>query len=113
MGTAFQIVDDLTDFEFDLARGSHNLLVAQITHGGSAEERRRLQALGRTASGDGDVVAEQFPDSARAVIERGEAEAREALEELQALGFWLPPDLSHQLVRAIVGLDGVERMRAL
>jgi hypothetical protein len=110
LGTAFQIVDDLTDFEFDVARGSHNLLVSQITHCGSAEEQRRLKTIGEAA---GDVVAEWFPDSGRAVIERGETEARGALEELQSLGFWFPPALGDQLVRAIVGLDGVERMRAL
>jgi len=113
LGTAFQIVDDLTDFEFDLTRGSHNLLVSQITHCGSAEEQRRLRALGGRPPGAGDVVAEMFPDSGRGVIERGGKEAREALEELQSLGFWFPPELSGQLLRAIVGLDGVERMRAL
>jgi hypothetical protein len=113
LGTAFQIVDDLTDFEFDLARGSHNLLVSQITHAGSAAEQRHLRALGEAASATGDVVAELFADSGRAVIERGEVEARGALEALQALGFWFPPALSDQLVRAIVGLDGVDRMRVL
>lgn len=113
LGTAFQIVDDLTDFEFDLARGSHNLLVSQITHRGSSEEQRALRALGTVTSGAGDVVTEKFADSARAVVERGEYEAKSALEELHALGFWFPPELSHELVRAIVGLDGVQRMRAL
>lgn len=113
LGTAFQIVDDLTDFEFDMTRGSHNLLVSQITHGGSVEERRRLMSLGESRGGSGDVVAELFHDSGRAVIERGQVEARAALHELQSLGFWFPPALSDQLVRAIVGLDGVERMRAL
>jgi len=113
LGTAFQIVDDLTDFEFDLTRGSHNLLVSQITHRGSAEERKHLAALGRTAVGAGDVVTERFAESARAVVERGEAEAKHALEELTLLGFWFPAELSHELVKAIVGLDGVDRMRSL
>ena len=113
LGTAFQIVDDLTDFEFDLDRGSHNLLVAQITHRGSAEERKRLAALREISSGASDVVTEMFADSARAVVERGEDEARKALEELRLLGFWFPTELSHELVRAIVGLDGVDRMRTL
>jgi hypothetical protein len=113
LGTAFQIVDDLTDFEFDMAHGSHNLLVSQITHGGSAEEQARLKALGEVTARTSDVVTELFADSGRAVIERGEEQAREALEELRSLGFWFPPELGGQLVRAIVGLDGVERMRAL
>jgi hypothetical protein len=113
LGTAFQIVDDLTDFEFDLNRGSHNLLVSQITHRGSSEERTHLKTLGRVAAGASDVVTAMFADSARAVVERGEDEARKALEQLKSLGFWFPTELSHELVRAIVGLDGVERMRTL
>lgn len=113
LGTAFQIVDDLTDFEFDLARGSHNLLVSQITHRGSSEERARLRGLGPVAEGASDIVTEMFSDSAKAVVERGENEAKTALRELQSVGFWFPTELSHELVRAIVGLDGVERMRTL
>jgi hypothetical protein len=113
LGTAFQIVDDLTDFEFDLSRGSHNLLVSQITHRGSADERTRLEALGEVTPGAADVVTELFAESARAVVERGEDEAKRALEELRSLGFWFPTELSHELVRAIVGLDGVDRMRTL
>jgi len=113
LGTAFQIVDDLTDFEFDFNRGSHNLLVSQITHRGSAEERKRLTTLGDAVAGGGDVVTELFAQSARAVVERGEDEAKSALGELRSLGFWFPTELSHELVRAIVGLDGVDRMRTL
>ena len=113
LGTAFQIVDDLTDFEFDLNHERHNLLVSQITHRGSSEERARVLALGEATAGASDVVTEMFAESARAVVERGEDEARRALEELRSLGFWFPTELSHELVRAIVGLDGVERMRSL
>ena len=113
LGTAFQIVDDLTDFEWDLTRGRHNLLVAQITHCGSPEERDHLRSVEDSGPGTVDVVTAYFADSARAVIERGEKEARAALEGLHALGFWLPPRLGDQLVRAIVGLEGVARMRAL
>jgi hypothetical protein len=113
LGTAFQIVDDLTDFEGDLARGSHNLLVAQITHGGSPEERAKLNSLRHQGSTDSDAVIEHFSVSARTVIGRAESEARQSLDELFALGYWFPPSLSEVLVRAIVGLDGVERMRAL
>ena len=45
LGTAFQIVDDLTDFEVDLGRRSHNLLVSQIHHYGSKQERGALTSL--------------------------------------------------------------------
>jgi hypothetical protein len=113
LGTAFQIVDDVTDFEVDLVNGSNNLLISQITHHGSAEEQMSLKALRNGTSGHSDVVSGLFADSGRAVIEMGEEHARESLEELQALGFWFRPELSGHLVRAIVGQDGVERMRAL
>jgi hypothetical protein len=113
LGTAFQIVDDLTDFEFDLARGRHNLLVAQITHCGTPPEQSRLKALPQGAGATGDLVSGLFGDSARAVVLRGEREARAGLDELQSLGFWFPPHLGDQLLRAIVGADGVERMRVL
>jgi hypothetical protein len=113
LGTAFQIVDDLTDFEFDLTHGRHNLLISQIAHRGSAEEQSRLQAMRHGRAGDGDPVVEMFSDSGRAVVALGEHEARIALQELHALGFWFPPELSHELVTAIVGSEGVERMRTL
>lgn len=113
LGTAFQIVDDLTDFEFDLDRSTHNILVAQITHHGTSDEIAKLSALRAGQRTTGDVVTEFFSQSGRLVVEMGEREARQALDELHALGFWFPPSLSNQLVRAIVGLDGVERMRAL
>jgi hypothetical protein len=113
LGTAFQIVDDLTDFETDVARGTHNLLVAQITHDGSTDERTKLAALRHHADVDSDIVVEHFADSGRKVVARAELEARQSLEELQSLGYWFPPALSDLLVRAIVGLEGVERIRAL
>jgi hypothetical protein len=113
LGTAFQIVDDLTDFELDLARGSHNLLVSQVTHHGSRDERMRLSDFGTTTTAHGDPVVELFANSASAVLARGKREAKEALYELQEIGFWLSPDVSDHFVRAIVGLDGVERVRLL
>jgi len=113
LGTAFQIVDDLTDFEVDLERGTHNILVGQITHAGTAEERARLAELRKTRAFTGDVVAEDFAVSGRLVVEIGEREAHESLVELQRIGFWFPPSLSESLVKAIVGLEGMERMKAL
>ena len=113
LGTAFQIVDDLTDFEFDLVRGSHNLLSAEIHHNGSPDQ---IEALGRCRS-EGRVppgsVEETFLRPAQAVLERGRTEARRSLTDLRDLGFWFPPELSNDLVHAIVGLDGVVRMKAL
>ncbi len=113
LGTAFQIVDDLTDFEFDLGRRSHNLLVSQIHHHGRPEEREALRGLwDGTPVGEGMVEA-TFRRSARAVLERAYAEADAAFRTLRKLGFWFPVDLAPEVVRAIVGLDGVARMDAI
>jgi len=114
LGTAFQIVDDLTDFEFDLGRRSHNLLVSQIHHCGSQEERATLdRLLGDGAGPSGDLVEQHFKESARAVLERAYAETRASFTGLASLGFWLQPELAEDVVHAIVGLDGTRRMEAL
>ena len=114
LGTAFQIVDDLTDFEFDLERKSHNLLVSQIHHHGSAEEKGALMGLWERGEGvEPGMVEGLFRSSARAVLERAYTEAEASLERLAELGFWFPRALAPQVVQAIVGLDGVARMEAI
>ncbi|NJD18851.1 MAG: class 1 isoprenoid biosynthesis enzyme [Gemmatimonadetes bacterium] len=113
LGTAFQIVDDLTDFEFDLGRRSHNLLASQVFHHGSEAEKA---ALARFRDGEPvapGVVESLFRGSARAVLERAYGEARASFRALAELGHWLDPALSDEVVHAIVGLDGVARMEAL
>ena len=113
LGTAFQMVDDLTDFEFDLVRGRQNLLVAQICHHGSPDERAALAHIRQSRTAPPGVGETWFRDSARNVLDRAIVEARGSLDELQALGFWFSPALAEQLVRAIVGLEGMTRMKAL
>jgi hypothetical protein len=117
LGTAFQIVDDLTDFEFDLGRRSHNLLVAQIEHVGSRDERTELERARADAATSGGVtpgiVEGPFRRSARAVLGRAYEEARAALAGLAEVGFWLEAELAEEVVHAIVGLDGTRRMGAL
>ena len=113
LGTAFQIVDDLTDFEFDVGRRTHNLLVSQIHHQGSGPERAAFRPYWsgeEMVSGDVEVL---FGHSARAVLERAYVEARASFKGLQDVGFWFDPALADEVVRAIVGLDGVARMEAL
>jgi hypothetical protein len=113
LGTAFQIVDDLTDFEFDVGRRSHNLLVSQIHHRGSGRERAAFRPFWTGKAMEvGDVEA-LFSESARAVLERAYLEARASFKGLQGVGFWFDPALADDVVRAIVGLDGVARMEAL
>ncbi|MDZ7779578.1 MAG: class 1 isoprenoid biosynthesis enzyme [Gemmatimonadota bacterium] len=113
LGTAFQIVDDLTDFEFDIGRRSHNLLVAQIHHRGSEAERRALARAWESGALEPGAVESTFRDAARAVLERAYREARASFETLEGLGHWFPARLSDEVVHAIVGLDGVARMDAL
>ena len=113
LGTAFQIVDDLTDFEFDVGRKSHNLLTAQIHHLGTGPERAALRPLWGGQKFEEDSVQGVFRQSARAVLERAYEEARASLRGLQALGHWLDPALADDVVHAIVGMDGIARMEAL
>jgi len=113
LGTAFQIVDDLTDFEFDLGRRSHNLLTSQVHHLGNASEREALAAVRGGAEVPEHAVETVFSESARAVLERAYEEARASFRALADLGHWFDPALADDVVRAIVGLDGVARMEAL
>ena len=113
LGTAFQIVDDLTDFEFDLGRRSHNLLVSQIHHAGTEGEREALEGLWSGEPVPEGIVEGLFRSSARTVLERAYREAEMAFEGLSELGYWFPPRLASEVVHAIVGLEGVSRMEAI
>lgn len=113
LGTAFQIVDDLTDFEFDVGRRTNNLLVSEIHHNGSDEERKALAPFWDGAAIPQDTVEGVFRAPAQAVLQRAYLEARAAFHGIQALGHWFDPALSDEVVHAIVGLEGVTRMDAL
>ena len=113
LGTAFQIVDDLTDFEFDLGRKSHNLLVSQIFHHGLPEEQDLLRGLWEGKPVSPGMVEGPFRDSARAVLNRAYEEAQASFARLTELGFWFPEELAPHVVLAIVGLEGVSRMEAI
>jgi len=113
LGTAFQIVDDLTDFEFDLRRRSHNLLVSQITHHGTPIEREKLRALWSGQPAEDGLVEGLFRPSAQAALEMARAEARASLAALEELGFWFPSALADPVVHAIVGHDGTARIKTL
>jgi hypothetical protein len=113
LGTAFQIVDDLTDFEFDVSRRSHNLLVSQIRHEGTPAEQAALTPFWEGMAVPEGAVEADFARSARAVLERAYVEARAAFAQLADLGHWFDPELADEVVHAIVGLEGVARMEAL
>lgn len=113
LGTAFQIVDDLTDFEFDVGRRTHNLLVSQIHHHGSPAEQAAFEPMWATGEVPAGVVEDVFSTSARAVLEVAYQEARASIRTLAQMGHWMEEELAEDVVHAIVGLDGVARMEAL
>ncbi len=114
LGTAFQIVDDVTDFEFDVTRGSHNLLVSQIVHHGSSAERQALKQLQDGADVDAsNDFGRRFADSAWAVLRRATTEAERGFQELRRVGFWFQPADAELFVQAIAGDAGEPRMKAL
>ncbi len=113
LGTAFQIVDDLTDFEFDVGRRSHNLLVSQIHHLGTPDELAAFEPMWTTGNVPRGAVEDVFASSARAVLEIAYEEARSSFRSLAELGHWTDEGLAEDVVHAIVGLDGVARMEAL
>ena len=113
LGIAFQIVDDLVDFEDDIGRQSNNLLAAQIHHYGSAEEKIQMEALARGQPCPPDLVETCLAGSAGVVLEMAQDHAMSAASRLQKLGHWLDPTIATELVRAIVGLEGSERIEAI
>ncbi len=113
LGTAFQIVDDLADFETDRERRTHNLLTSWIHHRGTEAERALLACdAGAAALPDGAVEG-PLAASARAVLDEARAHAHEAFAGLRDLGLAFPPDLVDGVVAAISGVEGASRLAAL
>lgn len=113
LGTAFQVVDDLTDFEVDLGRRSHNLLVSQIHHHGSKQEQEMLIRLRMGEEVADGLVESLFRESATSVLDVAYKEASSAFLGLAGLGYWFDPALAKEVVHAIVGFDGIPRIEAL
>jgi hypothetical protein len=110
LGTAFQLVDDITDFEFDLTRKSHNIVVAEIFHAGTKEEKEKLSLIRAGEESSEGTLETLFVDSARRALERAKVIAGESLASLESLGFWFPAKLSSTLVQGIVADHGEARM---
>lgn len=113
LGTAFQLVDDITDFEFDLGRKSHNIMIAEVFHNGSEVEREAMARLVETKAAEGDEVEALFAPSAKRALERARTLTVESLEELSALGFWFPVELADVVIKGIVADHGAVRMESL
>jgi hypothetical protein len=115
LGTAFQIVDDLTDLEFDLGRRSHNLLVSQVRHEGTQQEKSLLDELIRSEEmrSTGGWVEKGFKTSAGKVLTLARDEAERGFKTLEGLGFWFDPGDALLFIRAIAGDAGFERVQGL
>lgn len=115
LGTAFQIVDDLTDLEFDLGRRSHNLLMAQVVHEGSDDEKALIEKLLQSPEmrAQGGWVEKSLNGSASKVMEIAKLEAEKGFETLKNIGFWFLPDDALLFVRAIAGDAGFRRIQGL
>lgn len=113
LGTAFQLVDDITDFEFDLTRKSHNILAAEAFHRGSAGEKALLaEFLGGREPAEGEVE-DRFAGSASRVLHTAVELATESFAILEQNGFWFPQSLAPTVVRGIVSDQGTARMEKL
>jgi hypothetical protein len=113
LGTAFQIVDDVTDLEIDLARRSHNIVAAVAVQQGSDASRALILDARRGKRPERAALEQVLDEAAPVVLGRARDEARRAFEELAALGYWFPPERSAALVHAIVGVEGAERMERM
>lgn len=113
LGTAFQLVDDITDFEFDLTRRSHNIMVAQIHHRGTDEEKALLANLLNGQSVDPERFKDGFLQSGRKVMELAETLTQESLSALERNGFWFPSALAPIVVQGIVADHGAARMEEI
>ena len=110
IGTGFQIVDDITDFEFDLKRNTHNILRAQIYHG---EQRDDLENLTSEQIRQGKLIEKYFKEQARIVLGYAYDEVEKGFKKLQGLNFWYDPNHTKSFVNAIAGDQGIERLEKI
>ncbi|MEK6875713.1 MAG: class 1 isoprenoid biosynthesis enzyme [Nanoarchaeota archaeon] len=113
IGTAFQIVDDITDFEFDLKRGSNNIVTAEAYHNGTDQEKQMLEGYLQTKNSDEKALEKYFSQSATRVVQTAYQIARKGFEKLQNLGFWYSPEHAEQFVNAILGNVGTPRLEGI
>lgn len=111
LGTAFQLVDDITDFEFDMTRRSYNAVASQMTHCGGDEERSVLQQLIDGEQQASAEVDELIARAAGEVLARATQEAERGFTRLADLGFWFPPSDAELFAKAIAGDAGDRRIR--
>lgn len=113
LGTAFQIVDDISDFEFDLSRKSHNILVSEIHHNGTAEERAALESVWHAHEVPGEFVENNAMSSATRALSTAVELIADSLASLDALGFSIDEEMSKELAVAFASTRGTPRLEAV
>ena len=110
IGTAFQIVDDITYFEFDLKRRSHNIVSAQIYHNGTSTEKSHFQFIIEKPTNEANLVEKYFRNSAKKALAKAYLIAEDGFKKLRELDFWYLPCDTQAFVNAIAGDQGTERL---
>lgn len=113
LGTAFQIVDDITDFEFDLKRKSNNLVQSIIHHRGTKEEKKKLNEITVSNQIPADTFENYFQSSGQRALDYAIRYTQESFETLQSIGFWVDPADAPFFVAAIAGEIGEARLGIL
>lgn len=113
LGTAFQIVDDITDFESDLKRRSNNLVQSIIHHEGTPAEKKKLKEMVESDRIPANAFENYFHSSGQRTLDYAIRYAQEAFESLQTIGFWVDPADSPFFVAAIAGEIGETRIGIL
>lgn len=113
LGTAFQIIDDITDFEFDLTRKSHNILVSQIHHRGTPEEKAALKRAIETSPEGEDFVEKYAMASGVRALEMAVELIGGSVEKLCDLEFSLDKPMSRDLAVCFASTRGTPRLQAL
>jgi len=111
LGTSFQIVDDITDIEFDITRRTNNILLAEIASNGRKEERDFIEKLYTGKKFENDILESPLSRSIDSVLTMASQESVEAFSILEEMGFWINPEDSKVLVKAIIGIDEKTKIR--
>lgn len=113
LGTAFQIVDDLTDFEFDLTRKSHNILVSQIHHRGSEAEKKALAEALENPPANEDFVENHAMESGARALEMAVALITSAIMKIGRVEAGEGDALCRDLAVCFASTRGTPRLKAL
>jgi hypothetical protein len=122
IGTGFQIVDDLADLAEDLSVGSGNLVVSQVYHHGTQEEKDKLKnymkELDKKGSqlefaGRENLITKDFTHSATRVLDYAQEKVRNGLTKLFNEGIQIAPKDTEAFTESIAGDLGQREVEKL